>query len=824
MRTGLVMAAALAVGIAAADWLRPHPALVLVALLLCGFWAVVGSPRTLVPFLAILALFGGFRHAFDQTAGRGNLAAWEGERVTLVGTVVGEPEVRLGGVVAYVLEVERVGEERAQGKVYVAQRSGSPPGFGERVSLEGRLDRPDGPRTPGGFDQAAYLGRKGVYLTVDTGPVERMGPGRLDPLRRTAVAVRIRLEGVVRAALPSREAALMSGLLFGTRSELPEDIKESFRAAGVFHLLAVSGGNVAMLVVPLLAGLQFLRLGKRAASGVAIGVVIFFVFLTGASPSVMRAGLMAVLVLLGDMLGRERDALNTLGIAALLLLVHSPALLFDLGFQLSVVATLGIMLYARRIQERLTPPFLRLFGPHLGTWLAGGLSVTFAAQVMVEPLSLHQFGMFSAIAPLANLLVVLVVGWLVPAGMAIVLLGAFWPPVTLLLRVGGGIGLAFLIYAVKAVATLPFASIELGRLPLVWVVAWYASLAILTLPRLRHAVSARVTAFGTDWRGAAVGHRLAVGGTLLGLAATALTWRLALAQPADQLVVTFLDVGQGDATLIQVPGGRTLLIDAGQAYPPDPRRGRPGYDAGAQVVVPYLQAMGVKRLDTLVLSHPDGDHVGGAPAVLRAVPVGDLWLYNPTAPERGQVEALAFARLNRLPVREPVEGERVQLASEVWLELLGAPKQPFQGTRSDDNANCIAMRLVYRRVAVLLACDLEAVAEERLAESGVELRADLLKVSHHGSGHSSTGAFLDAVAPTYALISAGNGNPFGHPNQGALERIGQRGAEIWRTDRHGTITLRTDGFSLHLEGTRGSPQRDEYRPLGLLGRRILGAW
>ncbi len=804
MRSGLIMAAVLALGITVADWLRPHPALVMAVLLFCSMGLVLRrGPKTML-FLLVVTLVGGLRHAYDQTAGRGSLSVWEGERIALVGTVVGEPQVRPGGSIAYILAAEQVGEVPTGGRVQVTQRAGRAPGYGERVALKGRLDRPDGPRTPGGFDEAAYLGRQGVFLTLDARSAESMGPGRLDPLRRAAVAVRIRLERVLREALPKREAALMAGLLFGSRSDLPADIKESFRAAGVFHLLAVSGGNVAMLVMPLLAGLQFLRLGKRAASGVAIGVVVFFVLLTGASPSVLRAGLMAVLVLLGDVLGRERDALNTLGIAALLLLVWSPALLFDLGFQLSVMATLGIMLYARRIQEWLTPSFLRLFGPWLGTWLAAGLSVTFAAQVMVEPLSLHQFGIFSTVAPLANLIVLLVVGWLVPFGMGVVILGVGWMPITWLLKVGGGIGLTFLIYAVKATATLPFASVEVGHLPAPWVIAWYMGLAVVTFPKARGLLATGVAYGGARWLAAGKRQRVTVAACLGGIAATALTWHLALAEPPDLLTITFMDVGQ--------------------AYPPDPKRGRPGFDAGAQVVVPYLQSMGLDRLDYLVLTHPDGDHVGGAPAVMEALSVGELWVSNPAAPERGQVQALALARAGGVQARTPLEGEQVQLGPGVRLELLGAPRQPFQGTRSDDNANCIAMRMVYRQVAVLLACDLEAVAEERLVASGRDLRADLLKVSHHGSGHSSTEPFLKSVAPRYAVISAGNGNPFGHPNKGALDRLSQGGATIWRTDRHGTVTLRTDGFTMRLVGSNGSPDDDAYRPLALLGRRLFGAW
>lgn len=433
------MAAALAVGIAVADWLRPHPALVLAALcLLVGLlWR-----RDAVALVLALVLFGTLRYAWVQTAGRGSLAAWEGQRVTLVGTVVSEPDLRDHGQVSYVITAQ-------SGRVYVTQHGGTAPGYGELVEVQGKLALPMGPRTPGGFDQADYLARQGVYLTLESGPAGLKGPGDLDPFRRAAVAVRIRLEGVLKRALPAREAALMAGLIFGSRSALDDDIQEAFRSAGVFHLLAVSGGNVAMLVVPMLWLLRRAGLKQRWASALVIPVVVFFIFLTGATPSVLRAGLMAVLVLMGDVLERERDALNTLGVAISLLLVATPGLLFDLGFQLSVAATLGILLFARRVERSLSPRLEGLFGPRLGAWLAGGLSVTFAAQALVEPISLHHFGTFSLIAPVANLLVLLVVEWLVPVGLVLTVLHLAWP-----LRLVGGVGSTLLIYAVKAMATL----------------------------------------------------------------------------------------------------------------------------------------------------------------------------------------------------------------------------------------------------------------------------------------------------------------------------------------------------------------------------------
>lgn len=823
MRPAVWVAVALAAGIAGAERVRPHPAAALSVVLLCAAWAGLDPRRLLIGLLAAVAALGALRFAFDQTAGRGNIGAWQGQEVLLVATVVGEPELRKPAGLTYIARAETVNGHTATGLVHVAQSGGKGPGFGERVELRGALKAPSGARIPGRFDQAAYLARQGVYLTLETRAAALLGPGDLHAVQRAAVATRLRLEAVLKATLPPREAALAGGLLFGTRSDLPDSIKDAFKTSGVFHLLAVSGGNLAMVIMPLIWLLRRIGLSKRAASAVALPAVVFFVFLTGASPSVLRAGLMAALVLAGDLLRRERNALNTLGAATFLLLLATPRLLFDLGFQLSAGATLGILLFARSIAQWLAVRFTTVLGERAGRWAAEGLSVTFAAQALVEPLSLHSFGAWSTVAPVANLLVLAFLEPVVQVGAVAALLGLVWLQAARALMWAVRFGLWLLQFVVGATSSVPGAYLEVGRLPLWGVLAWYGMLAVAASPNLRRALKAGGLRAVGRWQGGSPQHRLAVA-ACVGLAVlTGVAWRQALAVVPDALEVAFLDVGQGDAIFLRAPNGETMLVDAGPYFPTDPKTGRPGYDAGAEVVLPFLAERGVKRLDYLVLTHPDLDHAGGGASVLRGVAVGTVLKSDLNPAERRYLEALTVAAEQGIPVRQPAAGEEIALG-EVMTEVLNPPAQPYVGTRSDDNSNCIALRIRYRNVAIVLACDLEAVVEEDLAAHGAPLRADLLKVSHHGAGASSTAAFLQAIAPRFAVVSAGNGNRYGHPHAATLERLDSAGVRIYRTDRHGTVTAVTDGFALDVKGERGGPEDDGYRPVGLLGRRWLGAW
>lgn len=821
-------------GILLAEWVRPHP---LVVGLLFPLLALAGLKwRTWSVLLCLAAALGALLYAWDQTGGRGNLIAWVDQSVDLVGTVVTEPILQKGGGLSYTVSVEQVEGVQATGRLAIQQwtsnKSGAVaiPRFGDRVRLAGRVQRPVGPKTPGGFDQAAYLTRQGIDLTMKPSSVEGLGTGRLSLFQRGAVAARLRLEAALRGALPARDAALLAGLLFGTRSDLPSDVKQAFQESGVVHLLAVSGGNVAMILLPFIWFLRRLGVRPRWAGAAGIPLVWFFVFLTGAGPSVMRAGLMATLVLVGDLLQRERNALNTLGAAAAILLLLEPGMLFDIGFQLSVSATLGIMLFARRIQGWLEPRAQAIWGEKLGAGLAAGLSVTFAAQLVVEPISLFHFGALAPIAPIANLIVGLFLEPLVWLGTAAALLGLVLGPVAWLLGWPVRWGLWLLVFLVKATAAVPGGYLEPGRLPLVGVLFWYLVLALVSSPTLRTWLWGRGTELARRWASellpgrlpnpkSRTTRRLAV--TLLSVALPLLVvGRLLLpGRPADELRLTALDVGQGDALLLELPGGKTMLIDGGPAAAPE--QGREGYDAGESVILPALRERRIRRIDWVVLTHPHQDHAGGLPAVLRALPVGLLIEdgMDGNAPAPKELEAVAAER--GVPSVVVQGGQLLDLGGGAIAQILAPPNPLFHDTRSDENANSVVLLVSYKGARLLLAGDMEAVGEEWLLEQGIDVRAELLKVAHHGSGYSSTPEFLAAVQPRYAVISAGRGNSYGHPDPDTLKRLQAVGATVYRTDQQGTITFRTRGEGWEVSTAHAAPPSDA---IGLLGRPLVGAW
>jgi competence protein ComEC len=624
------------------------------------------------------------------------------------------------------VELERVDSEPRSGTVQLTAYGALPPlAQGQRLAVEARLDRPVGYRNPGTFDYASHLLRHGITV-VGTVRGPRITVLEASPapwparVRRHAVAA-------MHAALPPTSAALLAGLLLGERGAMPPDVDAAFRRAGVYHVLAVSGFNVALVAATVWALLALARAPRRLATLGALVVVLGFAAVAGPQPSVLRAAFMAVVVLLALLLEREAAVLNSLALAALVLLALRPADLHDPGFQLSFAATAGIVL-----------------APVPRNRLAAAVAVSGAAQLAVLPIGLTHFNQVSAIGVLANLAVVPLAGlatvlglFAVAAGLASDTLGtglfaAAWP-ILLLLR-----------GAVAAAAAVPGAVVHLpapGPIPTACYVAGLAAGLVAGRLRAAHVRAAR---------------RLAGLAAAL-LAVSALFTLGPVLRGADgRLRVTILDVGQGDAIVVEGPDGRTVLVDAGAG-------GAYRLDAGERVVAPFLWNRGVLRLAAAVVTHDDADHAGGMGAVRRLFTVREAW--------DGAVASGPLA-------------------------LGGAIITPLASAPAGRNDAARVLRVDFGLVSILLASDVEHAGERALTESNAPLAATALKVPHHGSRTSSGPELLAAVRPTIALVSVGARNAYGHPDPAVLARLTAAGAHVYRTDHDGALLLETDGRTL----------------------------
>ena len=707
-----------------------------------------------------------------------------GRVVTVQGYICRDPDFR-GDRTILELEVESLyhpeGFTAKPGRmlVYIPGRLADL-GYGDAVRAGGRAYLPDSPDNPGQFDYREYLSGRGIQAVLavrEAKDVEKTASGRGNPVARAALGLKQRLMEVNRATLEPGHAALVNGIVFGSRGGIDPGTSEVFNEAGVVHILSVSGLHVGLVAAGVLGLLALLGL-SRAGFPVLTAVLAVYTYMTGLGPAVMRSALMAWVQLLGHRLGRERDWPTTLAVSALVILAISPRSLFDPGFQLSFAATWGILHLGPAIDRRLES--LGLGRP----WVRGCLSVPLGAQLGTFPLVVYYFNIFSLISLPANLLAVPLVGLILPLGILASLAGLVYLKLALLINYATAALLDLMMLVVEVVHGLPGGVIYIGSPPLAAMAAWYLSLAVLA-----GAADPAQKVFG-PWVRRTMGVLLVLSVAGFYIYAGGINRGL--------LEVHVIDVGQGDSLLLRFPNGRNLLVDAG-GWQDEYREGR----GAGKVVADYLRRLGVRRLDALVLTHPHEDHAAGAIYLNGRFEIGALLVSPAGFLDRAGEQAdpayrglLATAAAKKTTVRELFSGDMVLLDPRVRVEVLGPRADLLEGTRSDFNNNSLVLSVRYGQKSFLLTGDIELEGQARLLEGGAGLRHSVLKMPHHGSRYLSP-EFLDRVQPEMTVISVGV-NSFGQPDPGTVSLAGAGGRPVYRTDRHGLVVFSCDGGTIRV--------------------------
>jgi competence protein ComEC len=612
---------------------------------------------------------------------------------------------------------------------------------GQRIRVEARIQAPRG-----GDLTAAVVSIRDPPRLVGLPPWPQRAAGRLRTGLQEACA-----------GLEPERGGLLPGLVVGDTSRLPQAVQDDFRSAGMTHLTAVSGSNVALIVGCLLLLLKWCRAGPKLSAAACFLGVVGFVILARPSPSVLRAAVMGSLALVALATGRQRSAFPALCATVVALLAIDPGLAVDAGFALSVCATAGLLLLAPGWRDA-----LRDKGFPRGA--AEALAVPAAAQVTCGPVVAGLSGSVSLVAIPANLLATIAI---VPAtilGVLAAALSPLWP--------GGAAAVAWLaawpawwLVTVARVA----AGLPLGSLPFPSGTPGALLLTGLTI------------LFLIGFRSAAI--RRAVLVLTLACVLGAMPVRvLAPGWPPPGWLMVACDVGQGDALVVRAGPGSAIVVDTGPV--PDP-------------VDNCLASLGISAVPLLIISHFHADHAGGVTGVFRGRQVGLVWTPSYGEPADGRSAVLGAA--GGVPVATPAPGDALSLGP-VALTVIG-PTVALHGTRSDPNNNSLVVLAVVDGVRILLTGDAEIEEQHELAAAGGVGRVDVLKVPHHGSSFQDK-AFLDSLRPTVAVISVGLGNDYGHPNPSVVAYLARGGASVYRTDLDGAIAVATSSGSLFVTARR----------------------
>ncbi len=652
---------------------------------------------------------------------------------------------------------------------------------GERVRTTLRLRRPRNFGNPGELDYEGYLASRGIYVTAfltnDSGLVS-LGHGPTtwsDWLRRW----RRRVGAVIAATLPPPQSTVLAALIIGTDAPLPRDLRNAFSRAGVSHVLSISGLHVGLVAAAgyaalrwLLARSQWLLLRAnvpKLAVAASVIPVLLYAGIAGDNVATRRAVIMIVVFLGAVLVDRQRHLMVSLAVAALMVLLAGPGSSLDISFQLSFVAVIGLALGVERFwpwwrsQEELYLVRLRQdWRARLSRTLALYVAVSASALAATTPLTAYHFNQVSLVAPIANAVVVPLLGSVaVVLGLgAALILPLSELAATLAIQVAGPI-VQLGITLTRICAAVPLASLRVVTPSLLELLLIY--LVLLAVVLLRGAARTRVVA-----------------AVAIGLTIDAAWWYSDRYLHTD-LRVTFVSVGQGDSSIVEFPGGEVMVIDAGGSYGDD-------FDIGERVVAPFLWSRKIARCDYLVITHPDRDHYGGLTFLAANFGPRELWTTGAGVPGksfddllRAVGESAAHTKVLRTGDRRRIGGAEIRVLSP---RALG----PWS-----DNDESLVLSIAFAGRWLLFPGDVQRLAEQRLVEEERgTLRSDVLKVPHHGSRSSSTAAFVAAVRPTLAVISTGFENRFHFPSADVVRRYVENGGKLLRTDLDGAVQVRVD--------------------------------
>ena len=697
--------------------------------------------------------------------------------VTLSGTISDYPDVRehFVNLQISVTSLQTSGSAtRSTGKILAqAPRYGNYK-YGDTVTVTGKL------LTPPEFDTFSYrdyLARRGIYGYIPNAEVDIIQ--RTDRVLGYVFDLRAHFESIIEDLLPSPQAPLLSGILLGVESQIPPDVREAFNRTGTSHIIAISGANIIVVIQVLLRSLQPIT-GKRRARLLTISGVGFYTILVGADPAVVRAAIMGSLSLIAMQTGRKAHGLTSLAFSIWLMSLVNPTILWDVGFQLSVAATAGLVLFAddfaRALEAVLARGFAENSARQIAHWLSEPVTIGLAAQITTTPLILFYFGRFSLISFIANVLILPVQAYIMIWGWITVGIGSVWLLGGQVLAAVLWIPLTYTLEIVRSLSRLDWASTPWKPSEsAVWI--FYGVFLGIAWLRMLHPEDRRV------WFDR-LRRQISTGAAFVGITLVCvLVWYSALRQPDSQLHIWFLDVGGGNAVLLQTPQGAHVLIDGGS----NPSRLR----SAIGDILPFWD----RNLELVLVSQPKSSAIGAVPALLENYRPSLILTNGQTAASESIQALLAMAGTHSWPVHTVTAGYTIRTSDGIEIMILYPPPlPPDQITNKTLDEMPLVIRVQYKNTSLLVVPEISEGVRDDLIHSPAYFESTIVVLPSHGHRRVNTIEFLHKVKPRVAIVMVAAGNRSDLPHTETLTRLASEGdPKVFRTDQHGTTEIITDG-------------------------------
>lgn len=620
--------------------------------------------------------------------------------------------------------------------------------YGDSLYIEGEFKQPEEARNYKGYNYKQYLKTKKIIGTVELEKAKILKSSNGSFIHNIQKYIKDTRNGT----LTDEEGNLLLAILLGDKDKLSEDIQESFKTSNLSHMLAVSGAHVSYIILGLTYVLQNSIIGKKNGKIVCIFFLLVFMAITNFTPSVTRACIMAVLTLFSGIIYRKSDVYTNISVAALITLIFNPYSLLDLGFQLSYGGTIGIIIFIKRIQEKKS-------NSKVINYIKQMALVSIYANIIIIPIMMYHFNTVSFTFIISNIMASPILGIIVITGFLFIIASITVKPLTRLIAIFIKPILSILIKISQICSKLPFSNILVVTPYMFNVISYYA--IILYCIKSKKNNKCKI---------------------IICLLIVLILINFIIYIFPQKLRIFFIDVGQGDSTLIITPDKKTVLIDGG---------GSDSFDVGEKVLLPYLLDRRILKIDYVLISHFDTDHCGGILTIMEKVKVKNIIISEQAEHSENYERFKKLMIHKKIRLIEVKKGDKIKIGRYSEFKILFPTSRLL--SENPLNNNSIVAQFNYNNFKMLFTGDIEKLAEQQILKTEkAEIRADILKVAHHGSKTSSIPEFIKAVRPKIALIGVGKNNTFGHPNQQTIKNLENIKCRIYRTDLQGEIIIKID--------------------------------
>ena len=665
--------------------------------------------------------------------------------------------------------------------------------YGDKITFSGTYTKPEKQRNYKGFDYSEYLKQLKIYGTIRCEKVQVLSKNQVNKMFQISNQIYNKIISNTKNILKEETSSVLLGLILGDKQDIDKGTQENFRSASMSHILAVSGMHVAYVIL----GINLIFkgvIGKRNTNILNIIILIFYMFITNFSPSITRAGIMGILILFSKLIYRKNDIYTSLSISLFLILIYNPFLIQNLGLQLSYGGVVGIVIFNKSILKFLknikvkNKVYKYRIKPKIQKYLdkiKEIISVSISVQIAILPIILYNLNTVNPYFLISNLVLSLLIGPIVILGFLFIIIVCLNTAIAEIISPIISIGIKILNF-ISNIGKLPFSKNYVPTPSLFSILIYYLFLIVLFFVyNIYSSKKPNKTQIRAKNLIALMKIKLRQNRSKVKyILAIIIFLSLAIKLIPENLKIHFIDVGQGDSSLIITPQNKTILIDGGGSSSSD-------FDVGKSTLIPYILDRGFIKIDVVIISHFDQDHIAGILTVLQELKVGKVYISKQIEISENYEKFFEIVNDKKIKVYEVVAGNRIHIEKNLYFDVLWPTENQIATNVLNNNA--IVCNLHYRDFSMLFTGDIEEIAEKEILELYSQhnnlLKTNILKIGHHGSKTSSTSEFLDVLKPQIAVIGVGKNNKFGHPNDGVLQRINDLNCKIFRTDLNGEISI-----------------------------------